>query len=82
MFQRAVRATALLFVCLLPVSIAASCRVGAEVSIPKVGADRSEANKISDMKARVEHAQSLAEARERRWDRKMKAVSESICRGC
>jgi hypothetical protein len=29
-----------------------------------------------------DEAQDLAEARQRIWDRKMKAVSGSICRGC
>jgi hypothetical protein len=48
----------------------------------KVEADRSEAKWITDMKARGETSQRLAEARERRWDRKMKAVSGSICIGC
>lgn len=82
MFRKSVRPTALLVACLLSVSLATSCRARAELLAPKVEADRSEAKRITDMKARGEHAQRLAEARERRWDRKMKAVSESVCIGC
>lgn len=82
MFRKSVRATSLLVACLVSVSLTTSCRARAELLASKVEADRSEAKRITDMKARGETSQRLAEARERRWDRKMKAVSGSICIGC
>lgn len=82
MFKHSVQATSLLVTCLLSVSLVASCGARAELLVPKVEANRMEATRISDMKARGENARRSAEARERRWDRKMKTLSESICVGC
>lgn len=42
----------------------------------------TEAAKLKDIKLQGEKAQRTAEARQRLWDRKMKAVSGSICNGC
>ncbi|GEO98110.1 hypothetical protein [Methylobacterium haplocladii] len=73
------RATAWLVASLL---LAGSAAFGPANAKPATQPAVSEAEKLKAIKTQGDKAQRSNEARQRLWDRKMKAVSGSICNGC
>ena len=80
--RQSTRAGASVVACLLLAVVATIGPASAAPLTPKVERNRTPSGKINDLKAQGDKAQRLAETRQRLWDRKMKAVSGSICIGC